>query len=343
MREEITGHGNVRAALRDTETYSSDIQGDADVRNYRQIPLEVDPPQHHSYRTALNPLFVRPRIEKLIPQFTEIAKKLLDEFEKNDGDFIQKVALPYVVRCLTVIYNRPDDYEEWMSWGADVWVQTPTGRTGEFLHSYLKRVYDESKPEDDDAWSMVKSIEIDGNVITFKEFLGAGSVMLAGGRDTVVKLNTFSVYHLLNYPEDAAKLLNGTIAIPAAINEFLRFTSPLPGMMRLAPHAKEKPDNQRVEEDFVYINFASGNHDESVFPQPDKVDISREKITHVAFGFGPHTCVGNHIAEIETRILIEQFLPRLSKWKIEKAEVTWQEVNNSKFPGHFESVEISCG
>mgnify|MGYP003353688744 CR=1 FL=1 len=63
----VSGHKQVRAALRDTATYSSDLQGDADVRDYRQIPLEVDPPRHHLYRTALAPYFVKPRIEQFVP------------------------------------------------------------------------------------------------------------------------------------------------------------------------------------------------------------------------------------------------------------------------------------
>ena len=71
---EVTGHANVRSAARDTENYSSDLQGDRDVRTYRQIPLEIDPPRHHLFRTALSPLFVKPRIESMIPEFESIAK-----------------------------------------------------------------------------------------------------------------------------------------------------------------------------------------------------------------------------------------------------------------------------
>ena len=70
----VTGHAAVRAALRDTDTYSSNLQGDADVRDYRQIPLEIDPPDHHLYRAALGPLFVKPRIESMRPQFGDIAQ-----------------------------------------------------------------------------------------------------------------------------------------------------------------------------------------------------------------------------------------------------------------------------
>jgi cytochrome P450 len=80
ITREITGHKAVRQALRDTETYSSDLQGDADVRDYRQLPLEVDPPRHHLYRAALTPHFVKPTIEKNIPEFERISRELIRNF-----------------------------------------------------------------------------------------------------------------------------------------------------------------------------------------------------------------------------------------------------------------------
>jgi cytochrome P450 len=343
MTERIVGHAAVRAALRDTETYSSDIQGDADVRDYRQIPLEVDPPRHHQYRSALNPLFVRPRIESLVPRFTKIGDEILREFESNGGgNFIEKVALPYVVRCLTVIYNRPQDFDEWMSWGADVWIATPTGRTGEFLHAYLDRAFLDTTTDEEDAWSYLRALRIDDQPMSRDEFVGAGSVMLAGGRDTVVKLITFSTWHLLSNPDDVRVIESGEVSLASAITEFLRFLSPLPGMLRLAPHAKEKPDADRTEEDFLYVSFASANHDDSIFENADKVDIHRQKVAHVAFGFGPHTCIGNHVAELETRTLIEQIVPKLKNWTLHKGDIAWEPIGNSQFPGHFRELSITC-
>ncbi|MEY4323803.1 MAG: hypothetical protein RL410_1584 [Actinomycetota bacterium] len=344
MMQEIRGHKEVRAALRDTEMYSSDLQGDADVRDYRQIPLEVDPPRHHAYRSAINPLFVRPRIESLIPDFTHHATQILNDFEsRGGGDFINDVALPYVVRCLGVIYNRPEDFDEWMSWGADVWITTPTGRSGEKLHNYLHQMFGEAlEAQSDTAWSFLRKLEIDGAPLSEEEFVGAGSVMLAGGRDTVVKLNTFSVWHFLNNSDDVGLISSGEVAITSAITEFLRFLTPLPAMKRVAPHAKDISDQERAEEDFVVVNFASANHDDSVFESPDTVNIRREKVAHVAFGFGPHTCIGNHVAELETRILLEQLLPRISRWSLQEAQIHWEKVGNSQFPGHFGKVAIRC-
>ena len=112
----ITGHKAVRAALRDTDTYSSDLQGDADVRDYRQYPLEVDPPRHHLYRAALSPFFVKPTIEKHEDKFRSSTKKLLSNFFSDPSqEAIENLVLPVVMHNLGTLYNRPQDVEEWIS------------------------------------------------------------------------------------------------------------------------------------------------------------------------------------------------------------------------------------
>jgi cytochrome P450 len=102
---EVIGHKSVREALRNTEKYSSDLQGDADVRDYRQIPLEVDPPRHHLYRAALTPYFVRPTIEKKVPQFRQNSKEAIEQVFGSGSEIVSTLALPLVMRNLGVIYN----------------------------------------------------------------------------------------------------------------------------------------------------------------------------------------------------------------------------------------------
>ena len=88
-----------------------------DVRDYRQIPLEVDPPRHHLYRAALAPFFVKPTIEKMAPDFRKISQDFIDDVLPNGTDIVSKFALPLVMKNLGVIYNRPQDVAEWISWG----------------------------------------------------------------------------------------------------------------------------------------------------------------------------------------------------------------------------------
>lgn len=340
----ILGHKAVRTALRDTDTYSSDLQGDSDVRDYRQIPLEVDPPRHHAYRSALSPLFVRPKIQELEPEFEKIAKEVIAQFETTSGgDFVAEVALSFIVSCLGVIYNRPQDVNEWYSWGPDVWTAESNGRSGTKLHDYLEQMYEQARNSTtEDVWTFVYGLDLDGAALSFTEFKGIGSVLLAGGRDTVVKLMSGTVWHLIKTRSDVEAILNQEVPLESAIQEMLRVFTPLPAMLRVPPEQQKLSDTQRDPSKFVAIDFASANYDPEIFPEPAKIDIRRERIAHVSFGFGPHTCIGNHIAEIETKVLFKQLLPKLKNWSLSaEPEINWQKIGQNDFPDRFEKIFIN--
>ena len=342
---EVVGHANVRSAARDTEKYSSDLQGDRDVRTYRQIPLEVDPPRHHLFRTALSPLFVKPRIEKMIPEFEAIANELISAFaNKGGGEFVSEVALPMVGQCLGVIYNRPQDVSEWLSWGADVWISTPTGRSGEHLDRYLKAVFDEAENSDEEnAWTFIARLELEGGPISRTEMYGIANVLLAGGRDTVVKLMSGMIWHLATATEDREFLKTNPDKLGKAIHEVLRFLSPLPRMERIPAAVLALPEELRDPNDYDHLSFVSGNFDETVFSEPDKIDIHRERNPHLAFGFGPHTCIGNHVAEVETAALVSTFLREVKIWEIlPESEITFDTIGKFQYPGRFHSLKIKC-
>jgi cytochrome P450 len=341
ITHEITGHKAVRDALRDTATYSSDLQGDADVRDYRQLPLEVDPPRHHLYRAALMPFFVKPAVEKQIGAFEEKAKKFITAFfAEKDGDVVSELALPLVMENLGVLYNRPQDVAEWISWGPDVWTATGPNRSGDVLHAYLDRIYQEAitNPKDD-IWQKIATLEIDGVVISEEEFRGIAGVLLAGGRDTVVKLLTGIIWHLGNKPEDLHALQSEPELIDGAIQEFLRFLTPLPAMARTT--TPESTHAELPHDRYVRISFISGNFDESVFTNPYEMDIRRARNPHLSFGFGPHTCLGNHIAEIEAKVFLKVLLETQYNWRISpESKINFYEAAMVKVPQHFESVQV---
>jgi cytochrome P450 len=336
----IVGHKAVREALRDTETYSSDLQGDSDVRDYRQLPLEVDPPRHHLYRVALAPYFVKPSIELLIPEFRKHTEALVaDFFADSSLEVGRDLALPLVMNNLGVIYSRPQDVAEWISWGPDVWTAESEKRDGKVLHRYLDAIYKEAlQQSSDDIWNKIAHLEINGIQVSADEFRGIAGVMLAGGRDTVVKLFTGIMWHFGNHPEDLNLLRAKPELISSAIQEFLRFLTPLPVMNRtMVPESSglDLPDNR-----YVGISFISGNFDETVFDNPYEIDFNRGRNPHLSFGFGPHTCLGNHIAEIEARVFLDALLNSGKNWKLSSEEVRYHQAPYAKVPDHLGSVKI---
>jgi cytochrome P450 len=346
VRREIRGYDAVRAAARDYETYSSDLLGERDIRTYRQLPLESDPPRHTQFRSALQPIFMGSAIEPKSPQFEKLALDLISRIsERGGGEIANDLALPFVVGCLTIIYNRPQDFDEWLSWGPDVFdvdayaasqsphhSQSSGGhpKSSATLERYLTRVFDdaEANPETDpdrmDVWDTIAQLEVDGARVTRAEMLGMANVLLAGGRDTVIKLLTGITWHLLHTPEDREYLTGNEEAFNRTIAEMARYLSPLPKMERVLPEDRTPDDADRDPSKYVLLSFVSANFDKTVWPDAEVLDIHRERKPHLAFGFGRHSCMGMNITEHETKAFLRTILNNWPDWTLDgEPDIEW--------------------
>jgi len=378
MRQEIRGFRAVREAARNWEEYSSDLLGDRDVRDYRQLPLEADPPRHTLFRMALSDFFAASSIEKHTQAFEDLAQRLISESEASGTfDAVDELVLPYVIGCLTIIYDRPQDFEEWKSWGPDVWtaaaykrgepvhqaeaalrerdfsIESP--RSGETLQAYLDKVFDEAEQrikdnkEQRDIWDFVARMEIDGIRVNRLEMQGIANVLLAGGRDTVIKLLGGFIWHLVNSPKDAELLRSQIENLKPAIGEMARFISPLPRMERVPREFAVGSDQDRNPDDYVLLSFVSANHDKSQWENANQIDFTRERNPHVGFGFGAHSCLGQNITEIEGSAFLRALLPRITRWQFsEDPEIQWAEAfledgSMTKHINGFEKLAISVG
>lgn len=344
---EIRGYDAVRSAAKDCKTYSSDLLGDRDVRTYRQLPLEADPPRHTLFREALQPLFMRSAVAPHIPAFAGEARRLIGEVtRRGGGDVVLDVALPYTIGCLGAVFNRPQDVEEWISWGPDVWTaeayargavtaeskrahrerdyNIPSQRSGATLQAYMDRVlavaeerYAAGEP-DTDIWDRVARLDIDGAHPSREEMQGMASVLLAGGRDTVIKLISGIVWHLLKTPADREFLVANPGRSNAAIAEMVRYLSPLQKIERLHDGLDGGPP------EYVLLNFASANHDPEFWTEPGQLDIHRARHPHLGFGAGPHSCLGMTLASQEARTFLDVLLADWPGWELDgEPEIAW--------------------
>ena len=338
MANEIRGYDAVRQAAKDFGTYSSDLLGDRDVRTYRQLPLEADPPRHTQFREAVQSLFMSDAIAKHSAEFARHAKKLiLNIAESGEGEISHDFALPYVIGCLSIIYNRPADYEEWLAWGPDVWTAEshangaePHVRSGDVLQAYLDRVFDAAEanpntnPETQDIWDFVSQIQINEVKISREEMQGIANVLLAGGRDTVIKLITGLVWHLINTPADRSFLAGNRDWFNRTIAEMVRYLSPLPKMERVMAQDVHVPDIERDTSKYVLLSFVSANYDRDIWPDADVIDIHRDRKPHLAFGFGRHSCMGMNATEHEVGALLNVLLDSWPNWQFDgKPEIIW--------------------
>lgn len=344
---EIRGHAAVRAAAKDWRLYSSDLQGDPDVRDYRQLPLEADPPAHRAYRDLLEPFFGRVEVGAMESAIREAARAIVrDLVARGSGDAVHDLAFPVVLRSLAVAFRRERDLDEWRAWGLETWITAADGtRSGEHLDRYLARVRREAQAAPDaegDVFQRLAAARIDGRPLTDAEFTGLAGLILAGGRDTVIKLVAGAVWHLAQDAAAFERLAADPTRLGPAIEEWLRYLSPLPRMPRVATVAHEVGGAPVAPGDHVQLSFIAANHDANEFEAPHDLRLDRAPNRHVAFGNGPHTCVGSHLARVQARVVLEELLAAVRRLALAGEPVlTWQDAGDTRVPSAFERVPIS--
>jgi cytochrome P450 len=341
---EITGHSDVKAAAKDWAQFSSHVPGDLDVRMYHQLPLEVDPPEHTAYRAILTPIFGRQEVAALEPRLRSIARGLVAGLGRRGGiEAVSDLALPMVTSSISIALGRPQDEEELRSWGVDSWPTRADGtRDSSPLYTYLARVFDEVEARPGvDAFSRIAAGTIAGRPLRRIERLGMGELILAGGRDTVVGLISGAIWYFADHATERAWLASDPTRIRAAIEELLRFLSPLPRMERIATEDVEGTWGSASAGEIVLLGFAQANHDPAVFDDPATIRPERSPNPHVAFGNGPHTCIGVHLARLEARVFVEELLAAIPAWRIaDGANVVFDQVGGSRVPVRFERLPI---
>ncbi|MBI3746228.1 MAG: cytochrome P450 [Chloroflexi bacterium] len=344
---EITGHADVKAAARDWTRFSSDLQGDPDVRTYRQIPLEMDPPAHTIYRAILTPIFSRPAIALLEPELRAVARTLAAGFARRGSvEAVRDLAVPMVAAAIAHAFGRPQDTDELIGWGQTSWEIRPDGtRDGGRLEAYLDRVFDDAaRHPGGDAFSLIDAAEVDGRSLTDLEKRGLGNLILAGGRDTVITLLCGAMWHLAASVDDRRSLVADPGRIPAAVEELLRFLSPLPRMERVATEPVDGEWWRASVGDVVLLGFVRANHDPSAFVDPGDVRLDRSPNPHVAFGNGPHTCIGVHLARLEARVFLEEILAVVPDWQVEAgSRIELATIGGHDVPSAFDRLPLVVG
>lgn len=344
---EIAGHADVKAAARDWARLSSDLQGDPDVRTYRQLPLEVDPPLHTAFRAILMPIFGRREIAALEPQLRRVAADLVASLaDRGFAEAVHDLALPMVASSICAAFGRLQDVEELRSWGIDSWRTAPDGtRDGSHLEAYLARAFEQAaRQPGDDAFARIAAGQIDGRPLTRLEMLGLGNLILAGGRDTVIALLSGAIWHLGGDASVRSRLALNPDRIPTAVEELLRFLSPLQRMERKATEEIAGPWGRAAAGDIVLLGFARANHDPSVFTDPETIGLERRPNPHMAFGNGVHTCIGIHLARLEARVFLEELLAAVPDWQLgEPTQIMFEEIGDARVPVRFDELPIEVG
>ena len=325
----ILRHEDVRRAAKDWQTFSSDaplrvpIPSEEAVRTVRQLPLEIDPPDHGDYRAVAEPFFNRAKLPEVMADVEALIHKLVSAaLDRESVEIVREFAIPLQSRALACLLHMPEaEADIWIGWGTHVFREGNGASKGAALETYLNSLIDRAEAAPgDDFFSALTQASFRGRRLTREEMLGYGSIMFAGGRDTVINSISGVIGHLAANPQDLEYLREDPKRIVNASEEFFRAISPVTHIGRVCPQQTEIHGVDVAPGALVSLCFASANHDETVFPAPEEVRLDRKPNPHVAFGFGPHLCLGAAHARLIVRSLLKCLCEQVGSIKILAAE-----------------------
>jgi cytochrome P450 len=326
----LTRHEDVKRAAQDWRQYSSSVVGvtlipPTQPRDYPQIPIEFDPPAHTRYRAVVSGLFVRSRVQALRPELERLANGLVGALLQHDGgDLVEDFAVPMSVGTLSAFMGLPEeDRGQWVDWvrrmfdGALTDPADNLAATRE-VESYLRALIRARKQRPStDFVSHLLTTQVDGHRLSDEEICGFGVLILLAGHESTAGAMSTTLHYLAQEPDQRQLLRDHPELIPSAVEELLRFMSPIQIFCRNAT-APIDLHGVRVEAgDVIALAYASANHDSEAFPDADQCVLDRTPNRHLAFGAGPHVCLGAHLARLELAIMLECFTGQVPPYRLD--------------------------
>jgi cytochrome P450 len=339
----ILRHGDVRAAARDWQTYSSDapfrvpIPSEEAVRTMRQLPIETNPPEHTDYRAIVEPFFQRAKLPEVAASMELLINGLLTAVMGRDAcEVVADFALPVQSRALTYLLNVPESEADiWIGWGIHVFKVTGgTFKQGTVLEDYLRNKFDAVTAQPgDDFFSALTQATYRGRPLTREEMMGFANLTFAGGRDTIIHTLANIVAYVGRNPAALAFLREDPRRIVHASEEFFRYFMPLTHIGRVCPAGAEVRGEKVPPDGRVSLAWASANFDETVFAAPHEIQLDRKPNPHLSFGFGPHLCLGATHARLIVRSFLQALVDRVDAIEVINAvehvehEETYERIN----------------
>jgi cytochrome P450 len=328
----VARHEDVLSTLRHPELFSSNMDA-ISIGNVRPlIPLQVDPPGHVKFRRLLDPLFSPKEVAKLEPEVRRLVTEMIDAFiAQGECELSDQLAIPLPCTVFLALMGLPlDDLDLFLRFKDDI--IRPVGETpdaakavqaatGQEIYAYFQNVVDARRAEPrDDLISGFIEAEVDGQRLTDHDILDISYLFLLAGLDTVTASLTCAVAYLANHPDRRDAISADLSLVPAAVEELLRWETPVPGVPRVAMTDCQIGEEAVQAGEAVMCLLGAANVDSSEFPDAEVVDLQREGNRHLAFGGGVHRCLGSHLARLEMRVALEELHRRLPDYAIKPGE-----------------------
>ncbi len=286
----------------------------------------TDPPRHRQLRRLINSGFTRRRVAVLEPKIREIVRGILDGLEPDSvHEFAEEIAAPLPTRMIAELIGAPpDDWEQFRAWSdaatgtADPEIELdPFVALGQLFAYFEKLIATRRIEPADDLLSVLAGAEIEGHRLTDEDLLNFAFLLLVAGNETTRNLIALGTLALIAHPDQCRLLVDDPTLIPAAVEEMLRWNSPVVHMARTAKTDVEIRGQRIAEGDVVVMLYGSANRDEDVFgADSEEFKVTRQPNPHIAFGCGEHSCVGAQLARLEAAVMFEELLRRFPKLKL---------------------------
>ena len=324
----------VRRVLLDHEAFSSDLSLVPGQGNPGEWFIFFDPPRHTKLRGLISRAFTPRVVASLEPHVRELSRELLDRvLDRGEMDLANDFAVPLPMRVIARMLGVPvEEWPRYKRWSdAIVTIANTFSRDEQaartlaayravsaemrrFLPELIARRRREAHP--DDLLSRLVEAEVDGQRLTPDELLGFVQLMLVGGQETTANLIDNAVLCLIEHPDQLARLRASPELLPLAIEEVLRFRSPVQWMPRATRREVELHGRVIPAHKLVLPMIGSANRDPDHFRDADRFDIARDPNAHLAFGHGIHACLGAALARLEARIALGDFLERAERFEL---------------------------
>ncbi len=299
--------------------------------------LAQDPPDHTRLRSLVNKAFTPTRVNQMRIHIEEIANRLIDEVEKKGGmDLVADYAfvLPVTVIC-EMLGIPPEDRDRFKGWSHALTealepsqgmakLVRAAGANKQLIDYLVPLVEKRRRDPQDDLISALVLAEEEGSRLTEEELLANIVLLLVAGHETTVNLIGNGAHCLLTHEDQKERLRSNPDLIESAVEEFLRYESPVQLVRRAAACDLSINGQQIHENDALFLLTGSANRDERQFERPDLLDIGRADNKHLGFGAGIHHCLGSSLARVEGQIAIATLLKRLPAIKLTRADLRYK-------------------
>ncbi len=287
--------------------------------------LHLDPPLHAVYRSLVNRQFTPRAVSVLADRIRSAVTEVLDALP-TDGvvDFVDEVAAPIPIAVIAEMFGVADAdrllFRRWSDAVIESTDRTTEEQADELgqMASFLVAHIDSPATRSNDLLGLLKSSSLDGRPLSRAEIMGFCMTLLVAGNETTRTLITGGAEALAHSPDQRAALVADPSLIGGAVEELLRWVTPIQAFGRTAVVDVEIAGVDVAAGEFVVLLYASANRDEAVFgPSADTLLVTRPTLpTHLAFGFGEHVCLGASLARLESRIFFEEFLARFPNYAL---------------------------